>query len=84
MRNGFTVFAALVATSLLATPMVIGATQASATAEPADVVTQTIAVAPVEVVSVAATTAPETCAKKVRVVYSGYAAAPAGCVTAAR
>ncbi|GJE54015.1 MULTISPECIES: hypothetical protein [Methylobacterium] len=84
MRKGFTVFAALVATSLVATPMVIGATQAFATADPADIVTQAVAVAPVEVAPVATAAGPETCAKKVRVVYSGYAPTAAGCLTAAR
>ncbi|GJD82635.1 hypothetical protein [Methylobacterium haplocladii] len=84
MRNGFTIFAALVATALVATPMAIGATQAFATAEPAEAVSQTVAVTPVQVALVATAAAPETCAKKVRVVYSGYAAPPAGCLAAAR
>jgi len=75
MRKGFTVFAAVAAASLLATPLVITATNALATSETAAApITQPMTVAPVEVAAIAPVTAPtaESCARKVRVVYSGY------------
>ncbi|MEH3116727.1 MAG: hypothetical protein PGN25_03750 [Methylorubrum populi] len=78
MRKGLTVFAALVAASLATTTLVVGASNALATPDGAQTVEKTVAVTPVEVAPVAAMPAAETCARKVRVVYSGYAA-PAGC-----
>jgi hypothetical protein len=82
MRNGITVFAALVATSLVATPFVIGTTKALATPDVPETVTQSVAVAPVDITPVATAPLPETCIRKVRVVYSGYAPAAAGCPAA--
>ncbi len=78
MRKGLTVFAALVAASLAATPIVMGAS-ARATSDGADAVATKVTVTPVEVAPVAAPAAPETCTRKVRVVYSGYGAAPGAC-----
>lgn len=78
MRKGTTLFAALVAASLAATPLVMGAS-ALATSDGTDTVETKVAVTPVEVMAVAAPAVPETCIRKVRVVYSGYGAAPAGC-----
>ncbi|KQP31824.1 hypothetical protein ASF49_10375 [Methylobacterium sp. Leaf104] len=72
MRSSFTVFAALVAASLVATPMVISASNALATAEYSDAVTMPAAVTPIEVAAVPAPPAAETCTRKVRVVYAGY------------
>lgn len=79
MRKGLTVFAALVAASLAATPLVMSASNALATSDDTGTVEKTLAVMPVEVAPVVALPAAETCTRKVRVVYSGYAAAPAGC-----
>lgn len=79
MRKGLTVFAALVAASLATTSLVMGASNALATSDGTDTIEKTVAVTQVEVTPVAAIPAPETCTRKVRVVYSGYAAAPAGC-----
>ncbi|WP_232628123.1 hypothetical protein [Methylobacterium sp. Leaf118] len=79
MRKGMTIFAALVAASLAATPLVMGAS-ALATSNGPDTVETRVAITPVEIAPVAAPAAPETCTRKVRVVYSGYAAAPAGCL----
>lgn len=76
MRKGLTVFAALVAASLAATPIVMGAS-ALATSDGTETVETKVAVTPVEVAPVAAPA--ETCIRKVRVVYSGYGAAPAAC-----
>ena len=78
MRKGLTVFAALVAASLTTTSLVMGASNASATPDHTMAVEKTVAVTPVEIAPVAAMPAAETCARKVRVVYSGYAAL-AGC-----
>lgn len=78
MRKGMTVFAALVAASLAATPIVMGAS-ARATSDGTDTVETKVAVTPVEIAPVAAPAAPETCTRKVRVVYNGYGAAPAAC-----
>ena len=72
MRSSFTVFAALVAASLVATPLVITASNALATAEYSDAVTMPAAVTPIEVAAVPAPVLAETCARKVRVVYAGY------------
>ncbi|KQU35133.1 hypothetical protein ASG63_00350 [Methylobacterium sp. Leaf94] len=74
MRSSFTVFAALVAASLVATPLVITASNALATAEYSDTVTMPAAVTPIEVAAVPAPAVAETCARKVRVVYAGYGA----------
>ena len=79
MRKGLTVFAALVAASLATTSLVMGASNALATSDGTDTVEKTVIVTPVDVAPVAAMPAAETCSRKVRVVYSGYAAAPAGC-----
>lgn len=84
MRQGYTVFAALVATSLLTTTMVMGAANALATPDSPETVTQAVAVTPVEVAPVTSAVAPETCNRKVRVVYSGYASASAACISTAR
>ncbi|GEP10876.1 hypothetical protein [Methylobacterium gnaphalii] len=84
MRQGYTVFAALVATSLLATPMVMGAANALATSDGQETVTQAVAVTPVEVAPVANSAAPEVCNRKVRVVYSGYITGPAACIASER
>ena len=79
MRTGLTVFAALVAASLATTSLMMGASNALATSDGSDIVEKTVAVTPVEIAPVAAMPAAESCARKVRVVYSGYSA-PAGCV----
>lgn len=76
MRKGMTVFAALVAASLAATPIVMGAA-ARATSDGTDTVETKVTVTPVEIAPVAAPV--ETCVRKVRVVYNGYGAAPAAC-----
>ncbi|MEA1833284.1 hypothetical protein U8607_14460 [Methylobacterium durans] len=82
MRKGFTVFAALVAASLVATPLVMGAS-ALATPEETSAIEKPVAIMPVEIAPVAAPAA-ETCTRKVRVVYSGYGAPQAGCAAQAR
>jgi hypothetical protein len=79
MRKGFTVFAAIVATSLVATPFVMGASKALATSEETSAVAMPVAVLPVEIAPIAAPVQPETCARKVRVVYSGYGMPSAAC-----
>ena len=84
MRKGFTVFAALVAASLLATPLVMGASNALATSEETSAVEKPVAVMPVEVAPIATQSLPETCTRKVRVVYSGYGAPQGGCAAPAR
>lgn len=71
MRSSFTVFAALVAASLVATPIVISASNALATPDRTDTVTMPAAVTPIEVATVPAPVS-ETCTRKVRVVYAGY------------
>lgn len=74
MRKGFTVFAAAVVASLVATPMVISATNALATPEHTEAPATWVDVRPAAPAPVAP------CApRKVRVIYTGYAAAPAGC-----
>lgn len=78
MRKGLTVFAALVAAALATTSLMMGASNALATPDGTATVEKTVAVTPVEVAPVAAMPAAETCARKIRVVYSGYSA-PAGC-----
>ncbi len=86
MRQSVTVFAALVVASLAATPFVMSATNALATPEHTDVVEMPAAVTAIEVAPVAAPVvalaAVETCQRKIRVVYAGYAS-PA-CTTASR
>lgn len=78
MRKGLTVFAAFTAASLATTALVMGASNALATPDHTMAVETTVAVTPVEIAPVAAMPAAETCARKVRVVYSGYAT-PAAC-----
>ena len=80
VRKNVTVFAALAALSVLATPLVMGASNAFATVDEVSAVAVPVAVVPVEVAPVAAPKA-ETCTRKVRVVYSGYGAPDAACVT---
>lgn len=72
MRSTFTVFAALVAASLVATPLVISASNALATSDQTDTVAMPAAVTPVEVSAVPAPVQAEACIRKVRVVYAGY------------
>lgn len=78
MRKGLTAFAALVAASFATTSLVMVSSNARATSDGIETVEKTVAVTPIEVAPVAAMPAPATCARKVRVVYSGYAA-PTGC-----
>lgn len=78
--KGYTIFAAAVAAALVATPMVIGASNALATQDRTDI----IAMPAAEVAPVTAPAAAESCTRKVRVVYSGYAAAGPSCAQAAR
>ena len=73
MRSTVTVFAALVAASLVATPVVISASNAFATPDHSEAVTMPAAVTPIDVVTVPAPAPAETCTRKVRVVYTGYA-----------
>lgn len=80
MRTNLTIAAALVAASLVATPLVMSGTKALATAEDTATVALPAAVTPVEVTAVAAPAEP--CpVRKVRVVYSGYGAPNSGCQT---
>ena len=77
-----TVLAALVAASLVATPLVMSASNAFATAEESSAVAMPAAIASVEVAPVAAPVAKgEGCTRKVRVVYSGYGTPDAACTT---
>jgi len=73
MRSTVTVFAALFAASLVATPIVISASNALATPDHTDVVAMPASVTPIEVAAVPAPVQAETCMRKVRVVYAGYA-----------
>lgn len=74
-----TVFAALAAASLVATPLVMGASNAFATADAGSSAAAPIA-APVERASVAAPVARgEGCTRKVRVVYGSYGTPDAAC-----
>ncbi|KQO54358.1 MULTISPECIES: hypothetical protein [unclassified Methylobacterium] len=84
MRKSFTVFAALIAASLTATPFVMGASNALATTDKTDLVAMPAMVTPIEVASVPAPALPETCTRKVRVVYSGYGAPSSACTIATR
>ena len=81
MRTNLTIAAALFATSLVATPLVMSGTKALATAEDNAFVALPAAVTPVEVTPVAAPPVQaEPCqARKVRVVYSGYGTPSQGC-----
>lgn len=72
MRKDLTVFAALAAAALAATPLVMGASRALATQEAPAAITAGLRVAPVEVASVPAAPKAEACLRKVRVVYGGY------------
>lgn len=82
MRQSFTVFAALLAASLVATPLVISASNALATPDNAETAQLPAAVTIIDVAPVAAPVAAESCERKVRVVYAGYGAQ--ACATAAR
>ncbi|WP_373320998.1 hypothetical protein, partial [Methylobacterium goesingense] len=72
MRSTVTVFAALIAASLVATPLVISASNALATPDHSDAVAMPAAVTPIEIVAMPAPVPAETCTRKVRVVYAGY------------
>ncbi|MBE7247569.1 MAG: hypothetical protein INR63_21715 [Actinomycetospora chiangmaiensis] len=73
------VFAALAISSLAATPLVMSASRALATAEDQPVAA-TLRVEPVDVAPVAAAPKAEGhCLRKVRVVYSGYGQPADGC-----
>jgi hypothetical protein len=72
MRSSFAVFAAIAAASLVATPLVMSASNAFATQETTNVVTMPAVVTPIDVVTVPAPVQAETCTRKVRVVYAGY------------
>lgn len=76
MRKDLTVFAALAAAALAATPLVMSASRALATQEAPTAITASLRVEPVEVASVAAAPKAEgmqaPCLRKVRVVYGGY------------
>ena len=78
MRKGLTVLAAAVVASLVATPMVISATNALATPDHAET-TASASVAWVDVRPVAPVSVQPCAARKVRVIYTGYGAAPTGC-----
>ncbi|WP_267358661.1 MULTISPECIES: hypothetical protein [unclassified Methylobacterium] len=78
-RKNIAVLAALAVSSLVATPFVMSASRALATAEDQPIAA-TLRVEPVEVSPV--TLAPKAgagCARKVRVVYSGYGQPADGC-----
>lgn len=76
-RKNIAVLAALAISSLVATPFVMSASRALATAEDQPIAA-TLRIEPVEVAPVAA--APkETCLRKVRVVYTGYGQPADGC-----
>ncbi|MCJ2084759.1 hypothetical protein MKK88_01960 [Methylobacterium sp. E-005] len=80
-RKNIAVLAALAVSSLVATPFVMSASRALATAEDQPVAA-TLRVAPVEIapVETASLPAPKArCARKVRVVYSGYGQPADGC-----
>lgn len=78
-RTNLTVFAALAAAALAATPLVMGASRALATPEEPTAITQTVAIVPVEVGAIRSTSAAEPCQRKVRIVYSGYGTPADGC-----
>ena len=77
-RKNIAILAALAVSSLVATPFVMSASRALATAEDQPVAA-TLRVEPVEVAPVAAPQAAAGCARKVRVVYSGYGQPADGC-----
>lgn len=79
MRKDFTVFAALAAVAIAATPMVMGASRALATPEAPEAITTSLRVEPVEIAPVGPAPKAETCLRKVRVVYSGYGTPADGC-----
>lgn len=72
MRSTFAVFAAIAAASLVATPLVMGASNAFATQENIETVTMPAAVTRIDVATVPAPVQAETCTRKVRIVYAGY------------
>lgn len=76
--KGISVLAAAATLALVATPMVIGAGNALATTDRTEAPVLRASIASVEPVQAA----PEPCQRKVRVVYSGYGAAPAACLAA--
>lgn len=81
-NRNVTVFAALIAASLVATPLVMSAGNAAATSEDVSAVAVPVAVVPVETASIAVPpTKGEGCTRKVRVVYSGYGTPDAACIT---
>ncbi|WP_027172612.1 hypothetical protein [Methylobacterium sp. 10] len=84
MRKSMTVFAALFAASLAATPFVVGASNALATTDKTDIVAMPTPVTAIEVSSVPTPAAAVSCARKVRVVYSGYGAPSPACTVAIR
>ena len=70
----------LATVSLVATPLVMSASSALATADDVSAVAMPIAVAPIVVTPVAAPVAKaEGCTRRVRVVYSGYGMPDAAC-----
>ncbi|WP_267428446.1 hypothetical protein [Methylobacterium sp. GC_Met_2] len=78
-RKNIAVLAALAVSSLVATPFVMSASRALATAEDQPIAA-TLRVEPVEVSPVTlAPTGKAGCARKVRVVYSGYGQPADGC-----
>jgi hypothetical protein len=80
-KKNVTVFAVLVAASLVATPLVMSASSALATVDDVSAVAVPVAVVPVEVAPVAAPAVKaEGCTRKVRVVYSGYGTPDAACL----
>jgi len=72
MRSSFAVFTAIAAASLVATPLVMSASNAFATQENTAAVTMPAPITAIEVVTVPAPVLAETCTRKVRVVYAGY------------
>ncbi|MEL6059261.1 MULTISPECIES: hypothetical protein [unclassified Methylobacterium] len=82
-RKNIAILAALAVSSLVATPLVMSASRALATAEDQPVAAtlrvEPVEVAPVEAASLPAPKAAAGCARKVRVVYSGYGQPADGC-----
>jgi hypothetical protein len=77
-RKNIAVLAALAVSSLVATPFVMSASRALATGEDQPVAA-TLRVEPVDVAPVTVAPKAEGCARKVRVVYSGYGQPADGC-----
>ncbi|MCJ2041766.1 hypothetical protein MKK55_22830 [Methylobacterium sp. J-059] len=75
-NKNVTVFAVLVAASLVATPLVMSASSALATVDDVSSVAVPVAVAPVAAPAVKS----EGCTRKVRLVYSGYGTPDAACL----